>query len=103
MRLAALTCCFMKYKNAWKCQRCPESNNEQGCPAWIELIETHMETGQERINRNCLFQMMPHLMVELIKASNRPAAEMSAMRGEVINKVQQLTTVVSQKMLEDVV
>jgi len=64
----------MKYKNAWKCQKCPESNDEKGCPGWTELIEMNVETGQERVTKECLFQMMPRLMVEVIKASNRPCA-----------------------------
>ena len=84
----------MKYKNAWKCHKCPESNTEKGCPCWTELIEVNAETGQERVNKNCLFQLMPNLLIEVIKASNRPAAEMSAMRGDVINKIQQLSHVV---------
>ncbi len=80
----------MKYKQAWKCHKCPESNEEKGCPAWTELIEMNIETGQERVTKECLFQMMPRLMVEVIKASNRPAAELSAMRREVVNQVQKL-------------
>ena len=88
----------MKYKNAWKCNKCPESNGEKGCPCWTELIETNTQTGQERMTKNCLFQLMPRLLVEVVKASNRPAAEMSAMRGEVIDKMQQLTQVVAHQL-----
>lgn len=91
----------MKYKNAMKCHKCPESNDEKGCPCWTEIIETNSETGQERINKNCLFQLMPSLMVEVIKASNRPAAEMSAMRGEVVSNIQQLSQVITHQALID--
>jgi len=88
----------MKYKNAWKCQKCPQSNDEKGCPCWTELMETNVQTGQERITKKCLFQLMPNLLVQVIKAGNRPAAEISAMRGEVLNNMQQLTQVVARQL-----
>jgi len=88
----------MKYKSAWKCNKCPESNDEKGCPCWTELIETNAETGQERITKNCLFQLMPNLLVEVIKASNRPAAEISAMRVEAISNMQHLVQTVTHQI-----
>lgn len=70
----------MAYKNAWKCKACPESNGALGCPAWCEVVETEVSSGNERITKECLFQMLPKMLVEVIKASNRPAAEIGAMR-----------------------
>lgn len=87
------------YANAFVCNECPGNNGPQGCPCWVELIETNIQTGEERINKNCLFQMMPSMLVEVIKASNRPAAEIGRMREEVVSGVQQLAKTSIQKCL----
>ena len=73
----------MNYKNAMNCKKCPESNGENGCPCWTEIIMENSGTGEVKSVKNCLFQQLPMLMVEVIKASNRPAAEIGAMRGEI--------------------
>lgn len=70
------------YAKAWQCEACPQSNGEQGCPAWSEIIEAHVRTGEERITKDCLFRLLPKMMVEVVKASNRPAAELGEMRAE---------------------
>lgn len=72
----------MNYKNAMNCKRCPETNDANGCPCWTEIIMTNTE-GEVKAVKNCLFQQLPMLMIEVIKASNRPAAEIGAMRGEI--------------------
>jgi hypothetical protein len=60
----------MNYKNAFKCKKCPRSNKEDGCPAWNEVIMTNTQTGEQKIDSGCFFQMMPSLLCESIKASN---------------------------------
>ena len=72
----------MNYKNPFECKECPES--EKGCPCWTELLETNIQTGEERITKDCLFKLMPRLMVEVIKASNRPAAAIESTRNALI-------------------
>ncbi len=71
------------YKNAWKCHRCPKSNDEKGCPAWIEYSETNIITGEVRITKECSFQAMPKFLVKVIEASNRPAAAVESTRNEI--------------------
>lgn len=72
----------MGYSRAWQCKRCPKSNDEDGCPAWAELIETHVRSGEERVTKECVFRLLPRLMLEVVKASNRPAAEIGELRSE---------------------
>jgi hypothetical protein len=69
-----------KRGGAWDCERCPKDSAI--CPAWAELIETHIRTAEERVTKECIFRMLPRMMIEVIKASNRPAAEMGQLRAE---------------------
>lgn len=80
----------MAYKKAFKCDKCPETNSVTGCPAWTELFETNVATGQERFTKGCLFALLPKMIVEVIKASNRPAAAMESTRNAVIERLSQL-------------
>ena len=73
----------MSYANAWRCEDCPEANGKQGCPAWTELVESNVQTGEERLTKDCLFQLFPRLFIEVIKASNRPAAAVESCRNEI--------------------
>lgn len=75
----------MNYKNPFECKECPES--EKGCPCWTEIIETNIQTGAERITKDCLFKLMPRLMIEVIKASNRPAAAVESMRNSLVENL----------------
>ena len=47
------------------------------------------QTGDLQPRSDCMFNLMPVLMVEVIKASNRPAAEISAMRNDIVEKVKE--------------
>lgn len=72
----------MNYKNAFTCKKCPQSNNESGCPMWWEFIQTDTSNHREQLTKMCGYQALPLYLIEVIKASNRPAAEIGAMRGE---------------------
>jgi hypothetical protein len=58
------------YKNAFKCKKCPQSNKEDGCPAWNEIIMTNTTTGEQKVDGGCFYQVMPKLLIESIKSSN---------------------------------
>lgn len=69
----------MNYKNAFKCHKCPESSNENGCPAWSEVLLTN-ETGEVKSQNACVFQNMQFMLIEVLKSAGKPAAEMALMR-----------------------
>ncbi len=73
----------MKYKQAFKCHKCPERSDENGCPAWNEIIMTNVQTGEEKITKGCNFQLMPFIMTEAIKASNTSANTFAAIKNEI--------------------
>jgi hypothetical protein len=74
----------MNYRNAWNCKRCPGRNDDQGCPAWVEYMQENPATGEQRLQRECLFQALPVFLIEVVKASNRPAAAVESMRNEMV-------------------
>ena len=74
----------MNYRNAWNCKRCPGRNDADGCPAWVEYVQVQAGSGAERLTKECLFQALPVFLVEVIKASNRPAAAVESMRNDVV-------------------
>lgn len=77
----------MSYSHAFHCSACPETNSPKGCPAWVELVLTN-PSGDTKIEKSCVLQQLPMLMVEVIKASNRPAAAIESVR-ENLNTVLQ--------------
>ena len=87
------------FANAFVCEKCPQTNSAQGCPMWWELITTDIGTAKESLRQGCGFVLMPTLLVETIKASNRPAAEMGALRGELVTAAQKMFRAISQHSL----
>jgi hypothetical protein len=73
----------MNYKNAFKCRKCPQSNKEDGCPAWNEIIMTNPQTGETKVEADCFYKMMPALLVESIKSANVATSTHADIRNEV--------------------
>lgn len=88
----------MRYKNAWNCKRCPQSNGENGCPAFVEYQQENPVTGETRTAKECLFQALPVFLVEVIKASNRPAAAVESTRNEIAKGFQKVGQVMEHVM-----
>lgn len=74
----------MNYKNAWNCRKCPESNTEQGCPAWVEYAERNLQTGEDRFTKECVFQALPKFLIHTLAAANQAAATMDSHRNEIV-------------------
>ncbi len=88
---------FNKQTGAFPCQTkqgCPEARLKPGakgfCPAWQEtsITEENVATGESRFMRGCYFEVQLRAMEHVIHASNRPAAELGAMRGEMAKAVE---------------
>lgn len=82
----------MNYKNAGKCHKCPQRNDELGCPWWWEVVQTNIQTGEERVHKACgkSQDMLPMMLTEVIKAANRPAAEIGSMKETMAEKIEML-------------
>jgi len=91
------------YKKAFQCKKCPQRNDEEGCPVWWEFMQMNVATGEERLEKMCGFQAMPIFLIEVIKASNRPAAAIESMRNSMMASMNEtLPVIVEQqaKLLE---
>lgn len=83
----------MSQKNlsaSFECGKCPKNNDPEigrACVMWWEFIQTEVTSGKEQLTKMCGYQALPIFLTEVIKASNRPAAEISAMRGEIDTKM----------------
>jgi hypothetical protein len=73
------------YANAFNCKKCPGTNDETGCPQWVEYVETNVTTQEVRVEKGCAGQLFPKMMLHVLAASNRPAEEISAMRSAVVD------------------
>lgn len=76
----------VKFKNAFKCNKCPMSNDENGCPMWWEMVMTN-EDNQTKVEKGCGYQMMPQLLVEVIKTADHTTAAAYDMRNKVVESV----------------
>jgi hypothetical protein len=69
-------------ENAFNCSKCPENGGYGGCPAWWEIVWEKPNTDEVKVEKGCGLEMMPKLLLEVLKASNRPAAAVESMRNE---------------------
>lgn len=73
----------------------PDTCTPETCPTWISeqagFMETNVQTGEERFITGCFYQVIPRLMVEVIKASNRPAAAVESTRNVIAEGFTRLT------------
>lgn len=68
----------MNYKNAFKCHKCPQSNKENGCPAWMEVIMTEKESGQVKNVADCSYVLLPRIIIENTAAADRVTENITA-------------------------
>lgn len=88
----------MKFKNAWKCKKCPERNDENGCPAWWEMVLTNDVTNEQKIERTCGFLLMPQFFSMVCKDTAHSIAASYDMRNKVINNTGKVIRAINDKM-----
>lgn len=74
----------MAYKKAFQCKKCPESNSENGCPMWWELMMDNVQSGESKLVKACGYTLMPVVLSHVVAASNRPAAAIESLRNAVL-------------------
>lgn len=90
----------MNYKKAFKCSKCPQSNGEDGCPMWWEIVLKN-DVGETKILKQCGYQTLPELIVEGIKSADHSAAASYEARNQVMDAVQFLQHDSHTKQLKD--
>lgn len=79
----------MPHLGAFQCETCPQNHDSvkgRSCPAWWETVQ-QSAAGEVRVLKSCAWEQLPYFLLEVIKASNRPAAVMESLRNELVEKV----------------
>jgi len=75
----------LKHPNPKTCEKCPRRYDPDGCEKWIDekygFKEVHEITKEERIVTGCFFQVLPKLMVHIVKACNETTAAADSARN----------------------
>jgi hypothetical protein len=84
------------WKHAFDCKRC-NKDTRTDCPCYVEWIETNGQTGEQRIKKGCVFQILPELLIANTKSSDGLHNITSSLRNELIER---MDTALKIKMLE---
>lgn len=68
-------------KNALNCSKCPGKAGDGGCPMWWNTV--HTDGATIKTISSCGYEQLPLYLIEVVKASNRPAAAVESCRNEV--------------------
>jgi len=94
---------MFKKINPETCEKCPHRHDDKGCPCWIDqtagFMRTNIQTGQEDFITGCFYHVIPFLMIEVVKASNRPAAAIESTRNEIANGFTKVAEALNQPNL----
>jgi len=87
----------MNYQGAFECHNCPcnaDPENGRACPAWWETIWTQGEGSsvKQRLRKGCGLAQLPDFLLEVVKASNRPAAQVSNLQNEIAEGLGRINT-----------
>lgn len=69
---------------AFQCRVCPRNDDPSkgpACPAWWTVIQTQVNTEEQRVLADCAFRLMPLYFTESFAAANRAAASADAVRN----------------------
>lgn len=90
----------MNHTAAFHCAKCPRNNNPEigpSCPAWWETVHNNIHTGHTKVWKSCAWEQLPTYLIEVIKASNRPAAAVESTRNEISKGFQSLAEILHVK------
>jgi hypothetical protein len=67
-----------------ECPQTSDPNARRFCPAWTDgVVWENAKTGEEHVEHCAMRQLVPAL-IEVVKASNRPAAAVESARNEIV-------------------
>ena len=78
----------MNYQGAFECDDCPmnsDATRGRACPMWWETVwnKPSVSGMETKVVKACGYTQLPEFLVEVIKASNRPAAQISGVQNEI--------------------
>ena len=91
---------FNKQPNPKTCEKCPRRFDPNGCEKWIDekfgFKEVHDITKEERIVTGCFYQVIPKLMIHIVKACNETTAAADSARNNIAGLAAVIPIAVSQ-------
>jgi len=71
------------WKDAFNCKKCAKKERTD-CPCYLEWIEENNVTGEKRIRKGCLFQILPELLIQNTKVADGVHAALNSLRNNII-------------------
>lgn len=88
---------MLRFANAFKCKKCPETSNENGCPMWWEVILTN-DTGAQKVEKGCGYQILPQMLALTCKQAMHTTYAAYDMRNKVVKNVGKVIQAVQQQL-----
>lgn len=87
----------MNYSQAFNCKKCPQSNGENGCPLWWEIILSN-NLNEQKIEKNCGYQLLPQMIVLVCKQTEHTTYAAYSMRNSVLETVGKVVQAIHHKL-----
>lgn len=75
----------MRYKRAFQCHKCPQRNDQDGCPRWWEVVYENKTTGKSRVEKGCGEQLELKILLDVVGAAHGAQKQASTCQNEVAN------------------
>jgi len=87
------------WKDAFNCKKCAKKERTD-CPCYLEWVEENNLTGEKRIRKGCLFQILPKLLIQNTKAADGVHAATNSFRNLVAKVVETMREALALKQQE---
>jgi len=90
------------WKEAFNCKKCLKKERTL-CPCYVEYTEVNNKTGETRLVKTCIFQLLPRLLIDNTKASDGLHGIISSMRNKFVEQTEKILQLKEKelKKLED--
>ena len=92
---------MLRFTNAFKCKKCPETSNENGCPMWWEVILTNDDTKAQKVLKGCGYQLLPEMLAMTCQQAMHTTFAAYDMRNKVVKNVGKVIQAVQEQLKLD--
>ena len=89
------------FVGAFDCASCPQNADPaqgRACPMFWETVYTEPSTGKIDIVRACGYTQLPRFLIEVIRASNRPAASIDKVNNTIAGEFSKMETLLAKTL-----
>ena len=88
------------WKDAFKCSKCARGEKTD-CPCYVEWVETNNITGEQRIRKGCIFQLLPELLIQNTKQASGVQASTESLRNVLDKRLREALQLKAKALEED--